>query len=109
MVAITVPDINQVLIGNRRGGMIGAGLRLLLGRRRITRGRILILGVVPDFQRRGIDAVLYHEIGTRMVKGHGYTEGEAGWVLEDNQGMNAIADAIESKVNREYLIYEKPL
>jgi hypothetical protein len=34
---------------------------------------------------------------------------EVGWILEDNPGMIAIADAIESKVNREYLIYGKQL
>jgi hypothetical protein len=34
---------------------------------------------------------------------------EIGWILEDNPRMIAIADAIESKVNREYLIYGKQL
>jgi hypothetical protein len=37
------------------------------------------------------------------------THGELGWVLEDNQGMVAIADTIQSKINREYAIYEKKL
>jgi hypothetical protein len=40
---------------------------------------------------------------------YGTERGEIGWILDDNQGMVAIADAIESKVNREYLIYRKPL
>jgi hypothetical protein len=35
--------------------------------------------------------------------------GEIGWVLEDNQGMNAIAEAIDSQINRQYDIYEKAL
>jgi hypothetical protein len=35
--------------------------------------------------------------------------GEIGWILDDNQGMVAIADAIESKINREYVIYQKSL
>jgi hypothetical protein len=35
--------------------------------------------------------------------------GEIGWILDDNQGMIAIADAIHSTVNREYVIFEKPL
>lgn len=34
---------------------------------------------------------------------------EIGWILDDNQGMKAIADAIESNINREYVIYEKQL
>lgn len=35
--------------------------------------------------------------------------GEIGWILEDNQGMVAIADAIDAKINREYVIYKKQL
>jgi GNAT superfamily N-acetyltransferase len=107
--ALGLPDINQALIGNRSGGLIGAGLRLLFGRKKITRGRILILGVVPGFQRRGIDAVLYHEIGTRMVKGHGYTEGEASWVLEDNVMMNRAAELMGGEIYKRYHLYEKTM
>jgi hypothetical protein len=43
------------------------------------------------------------------VADYGTKRGEIGWVLDDNQGMNAIADAIESKVNRVYFIYQKTL
>jgi hypothetical protein len=39
----------------------------------------------------------------------GGKRGEIGWILEDNQGMVAIADAILSTVNRQYNIYEKSL
>ena len=39
------------------------------------------------------------------VESYGATRGEIGWILDDNQGMLAIADAIDSKVNREYAIY----
>ncbi len=39
----------------------------------------------------------------------GAQEGEIGWVLDDNQGMNAIADAIDSHVNKVYQVYEKTL
>jgi hypothetical protein len=43
------------------------------------------------------------------VARYGTRRGELGWILEDNQGMVAIADAIESRVNREYVIYSKTL
>ena len=33
--------------------------------------------------------------------------GEIGWILDDNRGMIAIADAIECTVNREYVIFRK--
>jgi GNAT superfamily N-acetyltransferase len=107
--ALGLPDINQALIDNRRGGLIGAGLRLLFGKRKITRGRILILGVLPEFQGRGIDAVLYSEVGNRMVSGHGYTEGEASWVLEDNVMMNRAAELMGGEIYKRYRIYEKTM
>ena len=34
---------------------------------------------------------------------------EIGWILENNQGMVAIADMLDSSINREYLIYQKTL
>ncbi|MES2699506.1 MAG: N-acetyltransferase, partial [Pseudomonadota bacterium] len=39
----------------------------------------------------------------------GARRAEVGWVLEDNQGMVAIANAIEATKNREYTIWQKPL
>ena len=35
--------------------------------------------------------------------------GEIGWILEDNQGMVAIAEAINSTINKQYNIYVKSL
>ena len=43
------------------------------------------------------------------VPNYGAQTSEIGWVLDDNQGMRSVADAIDSKVNREYVIYQKPL
>ena len=40
---------------------------------------------------------------------YGAVHAEIGWILEDNQGMNAIAETIESKINKTYRIYEKAL
>jgi len=105
--AIGLPDINQALIYNRSGGIIGAILALLFKKKKIKRGRIIVLGVLPPFQRLGIDAVLYHEIGTRMTSGHGYTEGEASWILEDNQMMIRAAEMMHGEAYKTYRVYEK--
>jgi hypothetical protein len=105
--ALGLPDINQALIYNRGGGLIGAVLALLLKKKKITRGRIVVLGVVPRFQRLGIDAVLYYEIGTRMVGDHRYTEGEASWVLEDNTMMNRAAEMMNGEIYKRYRLYDK--
>jgi GNAT superfamily N-acetyltransferase len=105
--ALGLPDINQALIYNRSGGIIGAVLALMLKKKRIRRGRIIVLGVLPAFQRLGIDAVLYYEIGTRMTRGQGYTEGEASWILEDNVMMNRAAEMMHGEIYKTYRLYEK--
>ena len=53
--------------------------------------------------------MMIEAVRIQVVGRYGGVRGELGWVLDDNQGMVAIADAINSKVNREYLIYEKAL
>lgn len=105
--ALGLPDINQVLIQNKSGGLLGAILAMLRFRKRINRGRIFILGVIPRFQRLGIDAVLYYEVGTRMVDGKGYREGEASWVVEDNVMMNRAAQMMNGELYKRYRLYDK--
>lgn len=107
--ALALPDVNQVLIRNRGGSLVGAVWHLLTGKKRIKRGRIVVLGVIPAFQRRGIDAVLYYEIGTRMVNKYGYAESEASWVLEDNEMMNRAARMMKGEIYKRYRIYEKTI
>jgi hypothetical protein len=43
------------------------------------------------------------------VAHYGSTRGEIGWILEDNQGMRSIADAIDCTINKTYEIYQKTL
>jgi hypothetical protein len=43
------------------------------------------------------------------VAHYGAARGEIGWILDDNQGMIAIADAIQSRINKRYTIFEKAL
>jgi len=107
--ALALPDINQALIRNRKGGMIGALWHLVTGKKRIKRGRIIVLGVAPEFQRRGIDGALYYEIGTRMVHNHGYVEAEASWVLDDNEMMNRAAKMLKGEIYKTYRLYDKTI
>ena len=106
---IALPDINQVLIDNRNGRLLPGLLRILFRRRAITRGRILALGLLPAFQRRGIDAALYYEIGRRMTGPHGYTESEASWILEDNHPMNNALEMMQGQHYKTYRLYSKTI
>jgi hypothetical protein len=51
--------------------------------------------------------MLIEQIRLASIADYGATRAEIGWILDDNQGMNAIADAIGSEVNKSYIIYDR--
>jgi len=106
--AITVPDLNQVLV-RMRGRLLPLGwLRYLLDRRRIDRVRVGFLGVKPEFQHTGVAARLYREhfdmAEVRPQKG-----GEMGWILETNTAMNRGMEAMGGRILKRYRVYERVL
>jgi GNAT superfamily N-acetyltransferase len=106
---LTLPDLNQVFRRHRSGRLtptLLADLLFSLKRHRIRRVRILLLGVVPEYRGKGVDAVLYHWIWTR-AKALGITWGEAGWILEDNAAMNAGLEKMEFTVYKTYRLYDR--
>lgn len=107
--ALGLPDINQCLKYNKNGGMLGAAWHLMTKKKKITRMRIIALGIIPEFQRTGIDAVLYYEVGTRAKK-IGIQYGDASWILEDNMMMNrALQSIVNGKVYKKHRLFDKNL
>ncbi len=112
---MTLPDINAV-IAPLKGSLLPFGWAKLLWWLRDTRSpsvRVPLMGVRTELQNSRLAAqmafMMIEAVRIQVVGRYGGVRGELGWVLDDNQGMVAIADAINSKVNREYLIYEKAL
>ena len=62
-------------------------LKLYTKKKKIKWARIITLGIVPEFQKKGLDAVFYWEIVNR-AHAIGIDLGEASWILEDNEMMN---------------------
>ncbi|MDX9791704.1 MAG: hypothetical protein RBT61_12800, partial [Candidatus Kapabacteria bacterium] len=79
-----LPDLNQVLIHNKSGGMLSGIWHILTKKKQISIMRIIVLGVLPEYQRTGVDAVIYYESGERAHKLN-MDIGEASWILEDNE------------------------
>jgi len=106
--SLALPNVNQVL---RRvnGRLLPFGIFKLLWHTKIKNKidgvRIITMGVVPEFQKRGIDTVFYVETYNIGVK-RGYTWAEMSWVLEDNVKMNRILDLLGAKLYKKYRIYE---
>jgi GNAT superfamily N-acetyltransferase len=107
-VAITIPDVNQVL-KKMNGRLLPLGWwRFLTGRRKIDRVRVFALGVRPRYQHLGVAAALYvrHiEVAPRV----GQLWGEMGWILEVNEPMNRAMEGMGGKVVKRYRLYELPM
>jgi GNAT superfamily N-acetyltransferase len=67
--------------------------------------RIVILGVLPEYQRRGIDAVLYNEI-IKRASALGCEWAEASFILESNVMMNRALESIGGEVYKKYRVLE---
>ena len=112
---LTFPDMNEV-IARIDGRLFPLGwLHLIrwLRRPKVRTMRVPLMGVLKKHQSSRLASqlafMMIDYIRREAVVKFGATRGEIGWILDDNQGMVAIADAIESCINREYIIYEKHL
>ena len=117
---LTLPDLNE-LQRDLDGRLLPFGFVKLLWRLRggftgypkVGTVRVPLMGV----KRRLHATRLASQLAFMMIeyirrdsvaKFHA-SRAEIGWILDDNQGMNSIATAIESRVNRVYRIYAKTL
>jgi GNAT superfamily N-acetyltransferase len=72
-------------------------------------GRVPLMGVLPEHQNSRLAFMMIEHIRRWGVEKMGVERAEVGWILDDNQGMVAIANAIEGEVKRVHSIYEKGL
>ena len=112
---LTFPDVNRVL-KDIDGKLFPFGwFRLLRWLRKPTAAdmRVPLMGVLRELHNSRLASQLAFMMSSNIrdnaASRYGAQRAEIGWILDDNQGMKAIADAIESSVNREYAIYRKQL
>jgi GNAT superfamily N-acetyltransferase len=112
---IALPDLNEA-IKPLKGSLLPLGwakLLLWLRKPKSRTARVPLMGVVKRLQSSRLASqlafMMIEFIRRDATIKYGTLRGEIGWILEDNQGMVAIAEAIQSRINREYLIYRKDL
>jgi len=112
---MTLPDLND-RTKNMKGSLLPFNWAKLLWWLKFPKSptmRVPLMGVVKELQNSRMASqmafMMIEYIRREAVAKYGSVRGELGWVLEDNQGMVAIADAIESKINRVYTVYEKAI
>jgi GNAT superfamily N-acetyltransferase len=112
---MTLPNMNEV-IKPMKGKLFPFNVFKLLRWLRnpqVETMRVPLMGVRKKLQSSRLASqlafMMIEYIRRNAITRYGASRGEIGWILDDNQGMNAIAEAINSNVNREYVIYRKAL
>ncbi len=104
--SVALPDLNQAL-KHINGKLLPFGiLKLLYYARKIHQIRTALMGVIPEFQGKGIDALLHKQtIENGLAKG--FDSAELSWILESNVDMIRVAERIGASVEKRYRMYTK--
>lgn len=106
--AVALPDFNVALKANPSGRLFPGLLKVLWAARRIARLRVILLGALPEWQGKGVDALLYRHVWERALA-LGYRWAEAGWILEDNHAMRNGLQRMGFEVYKTYRMYDRQL
>ncbi len=105
--AIALPDVN-VLLKGLRGRLFPFGiLKLLLGISRLKQYRMFALGVIPEYQGKAVDSLIYRRLYESLISED--FQMEINYVLEDNWPMINGINKLGAKLFRRYRIYEMSL
>lgn len=104
--SISLPDINVVL-KKMDGTLFPTGIfKLLYYKSKIRQVRSALMGVVPEWQGKGIDAVI-HQQGIINGLKRGFKNSELSWLLETNVSMINVAERLGAHLEKRYRVYKK--
>lgn len=102
--AIAIPDVNHLLKG-LDGSLLPFGwLKLLTGIPRLKRYRMFALGVIPEYQGKAVDSLLYRALYESLFTSETWME--INYVLEDNWPMINAIKKLGATPLRRYRVYE---
>lgn len=106
--SLSMPDYNQIF-KNINGRLFPFGfLKILTGRKKITGIRVMIMGIIPEYQRKGIEAVFINNT-IKIGNSKGYTFAEISWILEDNIPMVQTAINLGAELYKTYRVYDRKI
>ncbi|MBI4816017.1 MAG: N-acetyltransferase [Deltaproteobacteria bacterium] len=104
--ALTLPNVNEVMPKNGRlfpFGWVGVA-KLALGLTTPKHARLMVLGMLPAYRKRGLESLLFLETALR-AKAIGVDSGEISWTLEDNHLINRAIESMDGKLDRTYRLF----
>lgn len=107
---VALPDYNQIFKRIPSGNLFPLGIfKLLTGSRKITRARIITLGIRREYRPLGLSTFLYTQLQQQFLKLKQYQEAEMSWVLETNLHMIKPLILMGAEKYKTYRLYEKNL
>ena len=105
--AVALPDVN-IIIKKLNGRLFPLGiLRLKYGIKRLREYRLWGLGLIPKYQSKALDTILYYNVFKNLYKKDARVE--ASWILENNMKMNQAIINLGLKLVKKFRVYQKPL
>ncbi len=108
---LALPNLNQAL-KYLKGSLFPFGILKYLWhtkiKNKVSGVRIVTFGIIPEFQKRGLDSLMFVSIYNAGIK-KGHVDAELSWILETNEMMLKSAEHMGAKVYKRYRISEIPL
>ncbi len=104
--SISLPDMNQVF--KKMGGrLFPFGIfKLLYHKNKIRQIRTALMGVLPEWQGKGIDTMMHQRSVMNGIR-RGFISSELSWLLETNTSMINVAVRLGAVEEKKYRIYKK--
>ncbi len=106
--ALALPDVNEALQHVNGKLDLPGMVKLWWNSRKLTRVSFKILMVLPEYQGRGVEAVLVERIA-HAIWGLGFKEIDMSLTGEENVKSTRLQENLGFKVYRRYRVYEKNL
>lgn len=106
---VMFPDVNQIFRHFNGKLNLWNKLRFLYYKRRgeIQRTRITVMGVVPQFQKHGIESAIFKKLREVFDHRPQYKEVELSWVGDFNPKMEALHKAVGGTFGKKHITYRK--
>ncbi len=99
----TIPNVNERLPKDGKLFPFAWTKLLFGGLKKCQEARLYTLGMLPEYRKRGLESIMFHETLVRAQK-LGFQRGEIGWTLDDNDLINRAIESMDGYVDRRYRI-----
>ncbi len=101
------PDLNMILKHLNGKMRLPDMIKFLWLKKRkaMTRAKAVLMGVIPQFQNRGIESAFIHNLQEVFRRKSHYTEIEFSWVADFNPRMRKIFIAVGCVPAKDYITY----